>query len=184
MRQQRWLELIKNYDLTINYTLGNANVVAGALSQKATSNMLEACRMPTELQKQVAPIYKDYWEGKPQNTIEIIEALTKMNMDLKGEILKRQKEDPFKVEEICRIDEGRQSMFELREEISLWFQNRICVPGIPEIKEVILSEAHQTPYSIHPRSTKMYTDLKYVPWGGAAYPWPAPPGGGATWPTS
>jgi hypothetical protein len=37
-------------------------------------------------------------------TTEIIEALTKMNMDLKGEILKRQKEDPFIVEEIRRID--------------------------------------------------------------------------------
>jgi hypothetical protein len=34
-------------------------------------------------------------------------------MDLKGEILKRQKEDPFIVEEIHRIYEGRQSMFEL-----------------------------------------------------------------------
>ena len=58
-------------------------------------------------------------------------------MDLKGEILKRQKEDPFIVEEIRRIDEGRSSMFELREENSLWFQNRICVPDIPEIKELI-----------------------------------------------
>jgi IS30 family transposase len=55
-------------------------------------------------------------------------------------------------------------MFELREENSLWFQNRICVPDIPEIKEVILREAHQTPYSIHPGSTKMYMDLKDVFW--------------------
>jgi hypothetical protein len=76
--------LIKDYNLTINYTLGKANVVAGALSRKATSNMLEACRMPIELQKQVAQIKKDYWEGKPQNTVEIIETLTETNMDLKG----------------------------------------------------------------------------------------------------
>jgi hypothetical protein len=84
MRQRRWLELIKDYDLTINYTLGNANVIADALSQKATCKMLEARGMPTELQKEVAQIQKDYWEGKSQNTIEIIEALTEMNMDLKG----------------------------------------------------------------------------------------------------
>ena len=69
--------------------------------------------------------------------MEIIEALAEMTMDLKGEIIRRQKEDPFLVEEIHRIDEGRQSMFELREENSLWFQGRICVPDIPEIKEVI-----------------------------------------------
>jgi hypothetical protein len=55
-------------------------------------------------------------------------------------------------------------MFELREKILLWFQNKICVPDIPEIKEVILKEAHQTPYSIHLVSTNMYMDLKDVFW--------------------
>ena len=38
MRQRRWLELIKDYDLTINYTPRKANVVADALSRKAMSN--------------------------------------------------------------------------------------------------------------------------------------------------
>jgi hypothetical protein len=33
MRQRRWLELIKNYDLTIHYHPGKANVVADALSR-------------------------------------------------------------------------------------------------------------------------------------------------------
>ena len=34
MRQRRWLELIKDYDCSINYHPGKANVVADALSQK------------------------------------------------------------------------------------------------------------------------------------------------------
>ena len=34
MRQRRWLELVKDYDCTINYHLGKANVVADALSRK------------------------------------------------------------------------------------------------------------------------------------------------------
>jgi hypothetical protein len=53
MRQRRWLELIKDYDLTINYTPGKANIVANVLSQKTTCNMLEARKMPKELQKKL-----------------------------------------------------------------------------------------------------------------------------------
>ena len=164
MRQHRWLELIKDYDLTINYTPEKANVVADALSRKATCNMMVGRKLPKELQKEIPQIQNDFREGKPRNTVEIIQALTEMIMDLKGEIIRRQKEDPFLVEEIRRIDEGRKSMFELREENSLWFQGRICVRDIPEIKEVIFKEAHQTPYSIHPRSTKMYMDMKEMFW--------------------
>jgi len=39
MRQRRWLELIKDYDLTINYHLKKANVVANALSQKSGGSL-------------------------------------------------------------------------------------------------------------------------------------------------
>ena len=35
MRQQRWLELIKDYNLEVHYHPGKANVIADALSQKS-----------------------------------------------------------------------------------------------------------------------------------------------------
>jgi hypothetical protein len=40
MRQRRWLELIKDYDLEVHYHPGKANVVADALSRKAHCNFL------------------------------------------------------------------------------------------------------------------------------------------------
>ncbi|XP_057465182.1 uncharacterized protein LOC130754911 [Actinidia eriantha] len=40
MRQRRWLELMKDYDLTILYHPGKANVVADALSQKSFNNLV------------------------------------------------------------------------------------------------------------------------------------------------
>jgi hypothetical protein len=40
MRQRRWLELINDYDLEIHYHLGKANVVADALSRKASYHCL------------------------------------------------------------------------------------------------------------------------------------------------
>jgi hypothetical protein len=40
MRQRRWLELIKDYDLEVHYHPGKANVVADALSHKAHCSCL------------------------------------------------------------------------------------------------------------------------------------------------
>ena len=55
---------------------------------------------------------------------------------------------------------GKKSVFCLGDYESLWFQDRLCVPDVTEIRDTILREAHATPYPIHPGSTKMYMDLK------------------------
>jgi hypothetical protein len=46
LRQRRRLELIKDYDLGINYHLGKANVVANALSRRSHLNLLIVEQMP------------------------------------------------------------------------------------------------------------------------------------------
>jgi hypothetical protein len=46
----------------------------------------------------------------------------------------------------------------------LWYKKRLCVPEVIEIRELILREAHDSTYSIHPESTKMYHDLKSRYW--------------------
>jgi hypothetical protein len=84
--------------------------------------------------------------------------------DFKYTIFQRQDEDSFIAEEIRKIEEGRPFEFHLGDFNSLWFHNPICVPDILEIKELILKEVHETPYSIHPGSTKMYMDLKELFW--------------------
>ncbi|WMV07561.1 hypothetical protein MTR67_000946, partial [Solanum verrucosum] len=43
LRQRRWMELLKDYDVTIQYHLGKANVVADALSRKTVSIDSLAC---------------------------------------------------------------------------------------------------------------------------------------------
>ena len=49
LRQRRWLELIKGYDMRLHYHPGKANVVADALSSKSYVNTLTAGGLPQEL---------------------------------------------------------------------------------------------------------------------------------------
>jgi hypothetical protein len=47
---------------------------------------------------------------------------------------------------------------DFREDVEgvVWFKDRLCVPDIKSIRELILKEAHETTYSLHPNSEKMY----------------------------
>jgi hypothetical protein len=46
----------------------------------------------------------------------------------------------------------------------VWFKDRLCVPNVQSVRELILKEAHESTYSIHPGSEKMYQDLKKRLW--------------------
>jgi hypothetical protein len=155
MRHRRWLELIKDYDLTINYTPGKANVVADALSRKSTDTQPMSRELPKELLMDLERLEIQCLEVKSLGSLSTMKVMEERQSDLKYTIFRRQSEDPFIEEEIRRIEEGKPSEFRLGDFNSLWFHNRICVPDIPEIKQLILKEAHENPYSIHPGSTKM-----------------------------
>jgi hypothetical protein len=64
----------------------------------------------------------------------------------------------------CRISSGKVPGFEEDDQGVLWYKGHICVPADSELKKVIMKEAHETPYSIHPGGTKMYQDLKEQFW--------------------
>ena len=49
LRQRRWLELIKDYDMKLHYHPEKANIVADALSRKSYANTLIKGGLPQEL---------------------------------------------------------------------------------------------------------------------------------------
>jgi hypothetical protein len=83
---------------------------------------------------------------------------------LEQDIRKSQKDDE-KIHEIRQlIIDGKGKDFHEDAEVVVWFKDRLCVPDIKSIREVILKEAHEKAYSIHPGSEKMYQDLKKRLW--------------------
>jgi hypothetical protein len=121
LRQRRWLELIKDYDLGINYHPGKANVVADALSRKKYCNATFAQRMPSELRREI----------KYLNLGMVNETRVAMEVEptLEAEIREGQLEDA-KLKEIRQpIQDNKTRDFSEDSQGTLWLGKWICVPN-------------------------------------------------------
>jgi hypothetical protein len=148
--------LIKDYDLEINYHPGKSNVVADALSHKKYCNATFARRMQPELRREIEYL----------NLGMVNESKVTMEVEptLEAEIREGKLEDA-KLKEVRQlIRDNKTSDFSEDCQGTLWLGKWICVPNLKHIKELILREAYDSAYSIHPSSTKMYKDLKARYW--------------------
>jgi hypothetical protein len=142
------LELIKDYDLGINYHPGNANVVADALSIRSHVNMLATRELLLEFCKEFEEVNLGWVSNTEVITMEV-------DSTLEQDIRVGQLEDA-KIQEIKeQIKEEKAPGFSFDEQGTLWYKKRLCVSEVKEIRELILHEAHDSAYSIHPGSTKM-----------------------------
>ncbi|WVZ49077.1 hypothetical protein U9M48_000458 [Paspalum notatum var. saurae] len=83
---------------------------------------------------------------------------------LEQEIRKGQLNDEKikEIKELIKLDKA--PGFRVDADGTVWHGDRICVPNIKSIRDLIPKEAHETAYSIHPGSEKMYQDLKRKFW--------------------
>jgi hypothetical protein len=119
--------------------------------------MLIGHLLPQELCWEIAQLNLGIVASSETLTLEI-------ESTLEQDIRKGQLTDDKIAEYRKLIKLGKVPDFRENEQGTVWFRNRICVPEIKELRDTILKEAHDSAYSIHSGSTKMYQDLKQRYW--------------------
>jgi hypothetical protein len=133
MRQQRWLELIKDYELEVHYHPGKANVIADALSRKAHFNNMPAIRLIGEESSiRVLPELSLFNIALTPTLRDEVRVAYK-NDEGMGHIKRRMKEVELKVACFHEYAEG-----------TFWFKERLVVPKKEGLKKKILDEAHMS----------------------------------------
>ncbi|CAH1452087.1 unnamed protein product [Lactuca virosa] len=134
MRQRRWVELLSDYECEIRYHPGKANVVADALSRKEYSGRR-------------------------------VKSLTMTIHSHFSTQIKEAQLDALKPENVASESlRGMDKNLEVKGGGALYFMDRIWTPKHGGFRDLIMTEAHNTRYSVHPGSDKMYLDLKKLYW--------------------
>nr|GEZ62520.1 putative reverse transcriptase domain-containing protein [Tanacetum cinerariifolium] len=135
IRQRRWIELMSDYDCKIRYHSGKANVVADALSRKE--------REPIRVKALVMTVHPSLPE---QICNTQYEALEKKNVEAEnlGRLIK--------------------PIFEIHPDGMRYHDKRIWLPKFGGLRDLIMHESHNSKYSIHSGSVKMYQYLKQLYW--------------------
>jgi ribonuclease HI len=151
LRQRRWLELVKDYNLEIHYHPGKANVVADALSRKSYGPRDDHLREEmARLNVHIVP--------RGSNHVLNIQST------LEDRIRRAQSSDQELVKIRRQTGENKAPGFRVDDKGTLWYENRICVPRNGDFRQIIMDEAHNSACSIHPGSTKMYMDIRQRYW--------------------
>ncbi|KAL4355384.1 hypothetical protein GQ457_06G011820 [Hibiscus cannabinus] len=134
LRQRIWMELLKDYDLVIDYHPRKANVVVDALSQKSNSASL-AINAHFRLTK----------ERKLLSELHVQPYLVSRFKEL-------QRMDPKLQKIATNLEAKHNSEFSVKSDGPLYFKNRMCISNDEVLRKEMLDEAHQSSFSIHPGS--------------------------------
>jgi hypothetical protein len=127
LRQRRWLDLIKHYDLEIHYHLGKANVVADALSRKASYHCLTIRTPDITICQEMEKL-----------NLGMIQHETLTQLKLKSVFLQRiidaQRTDKGLKHIQEKIKADKANCFRKDDQGIIWFNNRIVVPKDAEVR--------------------------------------------------
>ena len=91
-------------------------------------------------------------------------AHVQVRSSLVEEVKQLQYDGDFCKEKIGQVQHGLNEELRVDDDGILWLQDRLVVPVAGDIRRRFLKAAHNSSYTMHPGSTKMYHDLRMHYW--------------------
>ena len=156
MRQRRWMEFLEDYDFTLHYHPGKANVVADALSRKPQGVLTSIASREWRMLETVGQFRLQY-DVQAQGTLGSLMA----TLSLLSRVIESQGQDAELVSIRDRVQSSTTNeSWAIHIYGSLRYKGRVVVPQSTDLKEEILRKFHCFRFTVHLCGTKMYHDLR------------------------
>ena len=139
------MELIKDYELVIEYHPGKAKMVADAFSRKSSAFLayIRTAYVPILMEMRTLGLDLSY-DGCGALLASFV-----IRPSLVDQIRGRQMQDEKLIIEIQKIINGEASEgFSIAQDGMLTLRCRICVPDVDDLRKLIMEEAHCSAYMI------------------------------------
>ena len=155
MRQRGWMEFLDDYDFTLHYYTGKANVVADALSRKSRGALASIASREWRMLETVGQFGLQYSE-QAQGTLGSLVATPLFSI-----VIESQGQDVEIVSIKDRVHSGTgDEGWTVHADDSLQYKGWVVVPQLTDLREEILREFHYCRFVVHPGGRKMYQDLR------------------------
>ena len=152
MRQHRWMEFLKDYDFTLHYHPGKANVVADALSRKSRGALASIASREWRMLEIVGQFGLQHSE-QAQGTLGSLVATP----SLLSRVIESQGQDVKIVFIRDRVQSGTGNEgYTVHTNGSLRYRGWVVVPQLTDLRKDVLREFYCSRFAVHPGGTKMY----------------------------
>ena len=138
MRQHIWMEYLEDYDFTLHYHPGKANVVADALNRKSRGVLASVASWEWQMLETVGHIrlqYSDQAQGVLGSLVTTSSLLSRV-IESQGQDAKI-----WSIKDRVLSGTGNEG-WAIHTYGSLWYKGRVVVPQRTDLREEILREFH------------------------------------------
>ena len=160
-RQRRWMETLEDFDFSLQYHPGKANVVVDAMSRKSRSILSGLMAYEWKMYDYISKFHPCFDGDEPKACFyTLVAQLTVLLRVIETQRSDKKLEGTHSQVVAGDAPEG----WSIHAYGGIYFLNKLFVSDDVQLREEVMREAHHSRFTVHPGETKMYHDLRCQFW--------------------